>query len=112
MTAPQLFSYRAELIRIIDGDSLQFLIDLGFHTHVKTTCRLVGINCPEMNTKEGKAARAFVEAWFASSKTCIVSTVKDKREKYGRWLARVTDAEGCCLNETLVIEGLAVPYME
>ena len=46
-----MYEYDAEIIRVIDGDTLVALIDVGFHTHVKSTLRLYGINTPEKRTR-------------------------------------------------------------
>lgn len=109
---PSLFSYRATLLRVVDGDTLELECDLGFRTFVRQVFRLVGVNCPEMNTAEGKAARQYTEAWFASDKQCVIQTVRDKREKYGRYLARVLDAQGRCLNADLINNHMGVLYIE
>ena len=106
------YTYRATIERCIDGDTIVAMVDLGFHTLSRQTFRLVGVNCPEMNTQAGKDAREFTDLWFMSSKQCVIQTVKDKREKYGRYLARVFDADGRCLNADLLTNNLAVPYME
>lgn len=106
------YTYRATIERVIDGDTIVALVDLGFATFSRQTFRLVGVNCPEMNTQAGKDAREFTDLWFLSNKRCVIQTVKDKREKYGRYLARVFDDQGKCLNAELIANNLAVAYME
>jgi endonuclease YncB( thermonuclease family) len=59
--------YRAKLHRVIDGDTFELDIDLGFGCWTRQTIRLQGLDCPERNTPEGRAAKAFTEAWFAVS---------------------------------------------
>jgi len=59
------FHYAAELLRVIDGDTIVVRIDLGFDTWRKETIRLRGIDTPEMDSKEGKAARQFVKKALA-----------------------------------------------
>lgn len=111
-----MFEYRAQLIRVHDGDTLWFDIDLGFYMHYAVAdVRLAGLNAPELATDQGKAALAFVNQWFAQHGTKVtVRTVKvadhDKQEKYGRWLAHVIAEDGASLNEDLVSSGNAVPY--
>lgn len=97
-----LYQYRAQLIRVIDGDTLDLSIDLGFDITQKTRVRLMGINAPEMNTDAGKLAKAFVVDWFSEGEAITLETYKDKREKYGRYLAKVVTAKGdlaACLIE-------------
>lgn len=71
--------------RVIDGDTIcvdvRLVGDVWLH---KAPMRLFGINCPEMNTAEGKAAKAFTDAWLLA-KDEQVELSKD-RDKYGRLL--------------------------
>ena len=63
---------------------------------------------PEMNTIEGRTAKAYVEQWATEhGAACVIQTVKDKREKYGRLLATIY-AGLRCLNDDLVTNGHAV----
>lgn len=109
-----LFTYSAMCLDVLDGDSIRVQIDLGFSTHVITTLRLSGINCPEKNTIQGKLAAEFTADWIAEHGGKIfVRTIKDKREKFGRLLGVVTDSLGdlpACLNDDLLNAGLAVVY--
>lgn len=42
-----MYEYKAELIRVVDGDTYHLLVDLGFGIHIKQIFRLKGVNCPE-----------------------------------------------------------------
>ena len=59
-----MYTYKAKIIRVIDGDTVDALIDIGFHVHVKKRIRLYGINAPESRTRDkeekvrGLAAKA------------------------------------------------------
>jgi micrococcal nuclease len=101
-----LFVYQTSSATAVDGDTLDVTLDLGFRIAHKVRLRLKGINCPEMRTDEGKAAKQFVVDWLAARKV-TVSTFKDATEKYGRYLARVVAADGD-LNTALVEAGHAV----
>lgn len=59
-----MWEYRANLVRVIDGDTYVLDIDLGFHITVRETIRLYGIDCPESSTPEGQRAREFAQEWF------------------------------------------------
>ncbi len=112
-----MFQYTAKLIRVIDGDTLLLDVDLGFHVHVEQHVRLAGINCPELSTVEGQAARQeVVRRLDLSGNVVRIETKKDRTEKYGRYLAAVwckppgfADTE-YSLNLWLVEHGHAEPY--
>ena len=55
------YTYYATLENVIDGDTLSINFDLGFFLTLKETVRLAGIDAPEITTKKGKEAAAFVE---------------------------------------------------
>ena len=93
-----MFTYAAKLIEIIDGDTVDLLIDLGFGVHVKERCRLYGIDAPEMPTAQGQAAKAYLESLLgAATGELYVATrkmarkPKERTDKYGRYLAVLYD---------------------
>jgi len=112
------YTYFAKLDRVVDGDTLLINFDAGFFINYQTKIRLIGINTPEANTKEGQEAIRFIEKELKNA-NLIVET--RKKEKYGRFLAYVyysskyKDFEdiirfGKLLNEELVKNGLANRY--
>lgn len=103
-----MYEYRATLIRVVDADTLWLDVDLGFDVRRKDSFRLYGINAPEMSTPEGVAARDYLQG-VLRDRPILLHTIKDKREKYGRYLAIIhvgTDN----VNEMLVQAGHAVEY--
>ena len=93
-----MYTYQAKLIEVVDGDTVDLLIDLGFGVHVKERCRLYGIDAPEMPTEAGKAAKAHLESLLgAATGELFVATrkmtrkPKEKTDKYGRYLAVLYD---------------------
>jgi endonuclease YncB( thermonuclease family) len=86
------YIYQATLERVVDGDTVDIVIDMGFSTFRKERIRLYGIDAPEINTEAGKLARAFVEEWFWDNPKFFVETIVaegksvSKRDKYGRYL--------------------------
>ena len=94
------YQYRATILRVVDGDTLDVSIDLGFNIFHKLRIRLKGVDCPELRTEEGKAAKAFVETWLEGLPVTIV-TYKDEQEKYGRYLAKVLTAKGDLVNDLI-----------
>jgi micrococcal nuclease len=105
-----VFIYQATVDKVVDGDTLDLQVDLGFGVFTRQRVRLLGINAPEHNTDDGKKAIAFVQAWVKEhGPTFTVRTLKDKKEKYGRYLATLlSDTEE--LGQALVDAGLAVPW--
>ena len=93
-----MFTYQAKLIEVIDGDTVDLLIDLGFGVHVKERCRLYGIDAPEMPTESGRNAKSRLESLIgAATGDLYVATrkmtrkPKEKTDKYGRYLAVLYD---------------------
>ena len=98
--------------KVIDGDTIDVNISLGFDVWKKERIRFDGINTPESRTKDkrekefGLKVKAFVKKKI-EGKEVEIETVK--QEKYGRYLGRVFIA-GECLNDLLVKKGYAREY--
>lgn len=95
--------HHAEVIKLTDGDSWRVRI---LETGEETAIRLVGIDCPEMNTPEGKTAAAYTWGWLEQANGTIELQELTHRGKYGRVLAYVW-ANGRMLNEDLLRHGFA-----
>jgi len=109
--------YNAEVKKVVDGDTFDIVIDLGFDILRKGRVRLYGVNTPESRTKDvaekqkGLAAKEFTDRWLIRAKHKVkIETILDKNEKYGRVLAKVWDEDGNCLNTDIVSAGLAREY--
>lgn len=103
-----MYNYNAELLNVVDGDTMDFRIDLGFDLFMNIRVRLLDVDTPETRTKDleekqrGLLAKKFVENVFEKNgNKCVLSTFKDKKEKYGRYLAKVFFGNDC-LNQMLV----------
>ena len=118
-----MFKYTAQVIRIIDGDTFEVLLDLGFGVFRKEKLRLARIDTPETygvkkesaEYKAGKEATEFVKEWCKiTNNKIVVHTIRDKKGSFGRYLAEVYAFEGDDkdknLNDILLFEGLAVLY--
>lgn len=101
------YTYKAMVVKVIDADTVDLLVDLGFAISNKIRIRLLGIDAPEMRTDEGKAAKVAVMQKMPVGASVIVRTFKRAGDKYGRWLARVYMDE-VDIAEWLVENGLAV----
>ncbi|CAM5236206.1 Endonuclease YncB(Thermonuclease family) OS=Streptomyces griseomycini OX=66895 GN=FHS37_006624 PE=4 SV=1 [Streptomyces griseomycini] len=101
--------YPATLQHLVDADTYDLNIDLGFGISTRQRVRLLGLNTPEKNAPEGKAAKAWAADWFTQHAPGLVVRTHHK-EKYGRWLATITAADGASLNSALLDAGHAAPY--
>lgn len=105
------YFYNAQVTRVIDGDTFEAEVDLGFRLKLGVTVRLYGLNCPELHgaTKEaGLAAKARVEQLTAGQRILLESW---KLDKYGRSVARVQLPDGRHLTDVLLAEGHGVAYL-
>lgn len=82
-----LYTYRATVLRVVDGDTLWLEVMLDGRYWLKQKVRLRGLDCPEMDTAEGKAAKRFVEVQIARAARVVVTTTKP--DKYDRYLSDV-----------------------
>lgn len=104
----RIFSYEhVALVRVVDADTVRLTIDLGFGlVLVNQSFRLIGIDAPELNTEEGRRAKAALEE-FLKGKRLRVDVAG--RDSFGRWLC-VLWAGALDTNDWLVDEGWAVEY--
>jgi micrococcal nuclease len=109
-----MYEYRAFVRKVYDGDTITCDIDLGFNMIMRNQkLRLVGINTPEVRGEsrpEGLKVRDIVRS-RVSNKWVTIKTHRDKKGKYGRWLAEIfePDVEES-LNQWLLKEGHAKEY--
>ena len=120
-----MYEYHAVVDRVVDGDTLDVTIDLGFHAHIKTRVRMEGMNAPESRTRDleekerGLAAKARLKEIIEYNNNHCILRVSGLG-KYGRALATVfvnnlspVAKEGITLvdvNKQLIKEGHAVEY--
>tara|TARA_R100001443_G_scaffold19528_1_gene31181 strand:+ start:5988 stop:6326 length:339 start_codon:yes stop_codon:yes gene_type:complete len=107
-----MWEYQAEILRVVDGDTVDVRIDLGFKVHYNVRVRLHGINAPESRTRDkeekirGLAAKERLEQLVAD-KTVILKS--HGVGKFGRCLGELT-VGSTNVNAQLVKEGHAVKY--
>jgi micrococcal nuclease len=113
MTTPYI-TRLASVARVVDGDTLDLDLDLGFSVTLRQRVRLIGIDAPEVRTRDdaekarGLQAQRFVVEWLQRPGLVWVRTTKD--DKYGRMLADCFRVGEPSLCEELLAWGLAVPY--
>jgi len=115
--------YVQSLDRVVDGDTIDVVIDLGFDLFKKARVRLAGIDTPEKRTRNvrekelGLHASMWLEEQLLDITTygrLIIKTEKDKQSgKYGRmlgWLWAEEEQNDVSINEQMITEGYAWPY--
>jgi micrococcal nuclease len=111
-----MYDYRATVVAVYDGDTITADIDLGFYVVLRQQkIRLFGIDAPELHggSTEENDAGAKSRDWLRQrvlDKTVELITIKDRREKYGRWLGIIV-VDGIKINDELVALGLAKKSM-
>tara|TARA_Y100000996_G_scaffold323299_1_gene259378 strand:+ start:369 stop:707 length:339 start_codon:yes stop_codon:yes gene_type:complete len=110
-----MYEYRAYVRKVYDGDTITVDFDLGFGIVLKSQkIRLLRIDAPEVRGKErpeGLKSRDALRA-LIGNKWIKIKTYKDKKGKYGRWLADVFIEENDTqlnVNDWLISEGHAMP---
>lgn len=109
-----MYQYRATILRVIDGDTIDVDIDLGFDSWLhKQRIRLVGVDTPESRTRNkqekahGLLAKKFVQEKLQLGKVYLLRT--KKKGKFGRYLGEFKVGR-TTINKLLIKERLAVPY--
>lgn len=111
-----MYHYKAKVERIVDGDTIDVIIDLGFKITTFQRIRLANINTPETyivkkDSEEyikGVISRQYVEQRIAANNNEIELQTEKVTEKYGRYIGTILLADSpTTLNDELVEKGLA-----
>jgi micrococcal nuclease len=111
--------YVKKVTKVVDGDTIDVDIDLGFDISFSSRVRLAGIDTPESRTSDkmekalGLEAKAYLKHEIESAKSVVIKTEKmDSSEKYGRILGWVyLDGSDISLNEKMIADGYAWGYL-
>jgi micrococcal nuclease len=108
-----------DVTNVVDGDTIDVVIDLGFDIMFASRVRLAGIDTPESRTKDkvekalGLESKEYLKKHLKDAKSVIIKTEKmDSSEKYGRilgWVYVNGDTES--LNDKMINDGYAWGYM-
>jgi micrococcal nuclease len=111
--------YVRKVENVVDGDTIDVLIDLGFDILFQSRVRLAGIDTPESRTKDlaekalGLESKEYLKKHLKDAKSVVIKTEKmDSSEKYGRilgWVYVNGDTES--LNDKMINDGYAWGYM-
>jgi len=111
--------YVKKVTKVVDGDTIDVDIDLGFDISFSSRVRLAGIDTPESRTSDkmekalGLEAKSFLKHEIESANSVVIKTEKmDSSEKYGRILGWVyLDGSDKSLNEKMIEVGHAWGYL-
>jgi micrococcal nuclease len=111
-----MYEYSCKVKRVVDGDTVDVMLDLGFDILYNCRVRLFGIDTPESRTRNldekarGKMASAFLkEAIDNGTKVVIQTKLKDSRGKFGRVLGNVV-VDGVNINQSMIDHYHAAAY--
>ena len=109
-----MYEYNCEVTRVVDGDTVDVIIDLGFDISYSSRVRLYGIDTPESRTRDkDEKARGLISKDFLKSYLdkggVVIRTRKDKKGKFGRILGEMI-VEDTNINELMIKEHHAVKY--
>ena len=113
-----MYEYKVKVIDVIDGDTIDVVIDLGFDIFTNKRIRLAGIDCPESRTTDlnekrlGTEAKEYLKLLLVNASNVVVKTLPaDTYEKYGRVLGKLyIDSSVISVNELMVSRGYAWSY--
>ena len=104
-----MYTYKAQVVRVIDGDTVILNIDLGFNIFHVMSCRLAGVNAPELNSKDEAVKLAAIKSKGALMSMLLVGEwveIESKKlDKYGRAIVKID-----YVNDIMISEGHAVKY--
>lgn len=108
------YTYNAIITKVVDGDTVDANIDLGFYVQAQVRLRLAGINAQETNDPDpvkresGMKAKQYLSSLLTNKKVTLTTY---KTDKYGRWLADIfLGVSNTSMSNVLINEGFAVPY--
>jgi len=104
-----MYKYNAKVLRVIDGDTVDLEVDLGFKVSFKTRVRLAGIDTPEKWHPYGKVVTQFLKQEIEGKEIYLDVTEKDK---YGRYLAKIykNRSDTMSVNNLLINQNMAKAY--
>jgi len=95
-----MYEYRAKLDRVVDGDTVDLFVDMGFRCSINERFRLLDYNAPEMNTLQGPEAKAHLHSLIDGKQLVLYST---KRDGFRRWLGTLyIEGESVSINKQMI----------
>jgi len=111
--------YVRKVENVVDGDTIDVLIDLGFDILFQSRVRLAGIDTPESRTSDkaekvlGLESKEYLKKHLKDAKSVVIKTEKmDSSEKYGRILGWIyVDGNTVSINDMMISDGYAWGYL-
>jgi micrococcal nuclease len=111
--------YVRDVKKVVDGDTIDVVIDLGFNILFEQRVRMAGIDTPESRTKDrfekslGIESKEYLKKQLKDAKSVVIKTEKmNSSEKYGRILGWVyINGDTVSLNDMMINDGYAWGYM-
>lgn len=95
-----LYTYKSKIIRVVDGDTVDLNIDLGFNIWTQQRIRLLAVDSPERKRDGFEESTQFTKRWFWRYFDADIYLETKKKDSFGRWLGYIT-CEDDCLNLSL-----------
>ena len=108
-----MYIYKAKVSKVIDGDTIDASIDLGFDVPVQKRIKLAGINTIQKKSRGLDAKNALVELLCTLNQNDYFVLESEKVEKFGRVIGRLhieMENKEYCVNQKLIDDGHAVEY--
>lgn len=112
------YTYEAKLVRVVDGDTVDLDVDLGFYMTARLRFRILGVDTPELrggtaeSKRKAREAKKFVEDELTAAHDKTLDIVTEKADSFGRWLADIyyTKPDGVprSLADELILNGHGV----
>ena len=114
----KLWQFKARLVRCVDADTVELILDLGFGLYYQEDFRLYGIDAPELHSDAGRAAKEWLENYLEEDRDNLIAHVqktpktgKTKKGKYGRYIVTLykePKSDLKSVNDELVAIGHAI----
>jgi len=111
-----MYEYKCKILKIVDGDTIDVDIDLGFGTWMhEERVRLLGIDAPESRTRNkeekkfGLLSKQYLKTYVPVGSSAVLRTHRDKTGKFGRILGEIVWGSST-INQKMIDEGYAVVY--
>ena len=109
LTEQDLYTYKCATLRVVDGDTVDVMVDLGMDVYHHARIRLSGIDTYEVRGEErelGLLAKEFLGSLLAENPDPLfLRTTKDRKGKYGRYIGSIYLSDGRCVNKLMEEEG-------
>lgn len=109
----ELHIYKAKLIRVVDGDTIDFNIDLGFRIWTQQRVRLLDVDSPERKFPGFNESTEFTKQWFDIYNQSEIILRTEKKDSFGRWLGWVHSGDECLNSHLLLflVENNFIPFL-